>query len=142
MNENDMSLEERVLAFQRLELPGQPIGMHMGTSYLVNDLWKEVQHLDAERKNKEADEIRLRQMLAYCYAGSDLYSDDGELQDNRQIPHIDFRRDSVETIQEKVTAQRDRAQAVVRIMERGLGIFNWRTRHDQVIKEARENSNG
>lgn len=43
-------LKERVQQFQRLELPGQPWIMHMGTSisHLVNDLWREVQKLEAE----------------------------------------------------------------------------------------------
>lgn len=31
-------LKARVLQFDMLELPGQPMGMHMGTSYLVHDL--------------------------------------------------------------------------------------------------------
>jgi hypothetical protein len=38
-------LEKRVRQFHCLELPGQPQGMHMGTSYLVGDLWSEVQRL-------------------------------------------------------------------------------------------------
>lgn len=38
-------LEARVNQFKTMSLPGQPMGMHMGTSYLVNDLWREVQHL-------------------------------------------------------------------------------------------------
>lgn len=38
-------LQNRVEKFQALELPGQPMGMHMGTLYLVNDLWLEVQRL-------------------------------------------------------------------------------------------------
>ena len=38
-------LEERVYKFQTGELPGQPMSKHMGTSYLVNDLWKEVKRL-------------------------------------------------------------------------------------------------
>lgn len=38
-------LKERVEKFNRLELPGQMPMMHMGTSYLVNDLWREVQRL-------------------------------------------------------------------------------------------------
>lgn len=38
-------LQERVEKFQAMELPGQPIGMHMGTMYLVNDLWREVRRL-------------------------------------------------------------------------------------------------
>ncbi|MCY0146158.1 hypothetical protein OEG84_24955 [Hoeflea sp. G2-23] len=40
-------LKDRVLKFQMLELPGQPMMMHMGTSYLVQDLWREVQSLRA-----------------------------------------------------------------------------------------------
>ena len=38
-------LEERVYKFNSLSLPGQPMGTHMGTSYLVNDLWREVKRL-------------------------------------------------------------------------------------------------
>lgn len=38
-------LKERVDQFNALELPGQPKMMHMGTSYLVNDLWREVESL-------------------------------------------------------------------------------------------------
>ena len=40
-------LRERVQQFHRMELPGQPIGMHMGTFYLVDDLWKEIERLRA-----------------------------------------------------------------------------------------------
>lgn len=39
------SLEERVKLFNSLSLPGQPMMMHMGTSYLVKDLWDEVERL-------------------------------------------------------------------------------------------------
>lgn len=38
-------LKDRVQKFQAMELPGQPMGMHMGTMYLVNDLWREVRRL-------------------------------------------------------------------------------------------------
>lgn len=38
-------LKSRVDQFHRLQLPGQPLMMHMGTSYLVNDLWKEIEKL-------------------------------------------------------------------------------------------------
>jgi len=49
------NLEERVHKFNALQLPGQPIGMHMGTSYLVNDLWREVKRLrDGFREIKKA----------------------------------------------------------------------------------------
>ena len=48
MTEEKKSLEERVTAFNMMELPGQPRFMHMGTSYLVNDLWQEIQRLQRE----------------------------------------------------------------------------------------------
>ena len=38
-------LETRVRQFERLELPGQLPAMHMGTAYLVSDLWKEIERL-------------------------------------------------------------------------------------------------
>jgi len=52
MNYDD--LKERVLQFNMLELPGQPMMMHMGTAYLVGDLWKEVQDLRERVKELEA----------------------------------------------------------------------------------------
>jgi hypothetical protein len=39
------SLQERVNLFNQMALPGQPLGMHMGTSYLVNDLMREIAEL-------------------------------------------------------------------------------------------------
>ena len=39
------TLAERVQKFQCMELPGQPMMMHMGTSYLVGDLWRSHQEL-------------------------------------------------------------------------------------------------
>lgn len=41
-------LDERVFQFNSLELPGQPMGMHMGTSYLISDLWATVQRLKSD----------------------------------------------------------------------------------------------
>jgi len=38
-------LKNRVTKFHCLQLPGQPRSMHMGTAYLIEDLWKEVQKL-------------------------------------------------------------------------------------------------
>jgi hypothetical protein len=38
-------LRERVAKFNLMELPGQPMGMHMGTSHLVNDLMRAVEAL-------------------------------------------------------------------------------------------------
>ena len=38
-------LRDRVNKFSAMELPGQPMGMHMGTMYLVNDLMRAVEEL-------------------------------------------------------------------------------------------------
>nr|WP_319250477.1 hypothetical protein [uncultured Celeribacter sp.] len=62
---DDMTLKERVDAFALMELPGQPRMMHMGTSYLVNDLWREIQRLNAAlsmtREGVEVDEAKRQQ---------------------------------------------------------------------------------
>lgn len=41
-------LKRRVQDFNLMELLGQPRIMHMGTSYLVNDLWKRIAKLEAQ----------------------------------------------------------------------------------------------
>lgn len=50
MTEKKDDLETRYHQFMALELPGQPMMMHMGTSRLVHDLWKEVESLRAQLK--------------------------------------------------------------------------------------------
>lgn len=47
MSDEKPSLEQRIRQFEMLELPGQPRGMHMGTAYLVQDLWREIERLRA-----------------------------------------------------------------------------------------------
>jgi len=59
-----------------------------------------------ERLRRENAELRA--MLAISYGGAGVYTDDGELQDCREHPFIDFRRDSLPQIAEKMT-QRARA---------------------------------
>ena len=51
------------------------------------------------------ENVLLRKMLAFSYAGKHLYGDDGELQDNRfgLDLMIDFRRDSAVEIDRKIT---------------------------------------
>ena len=51
------------------------------------------------------ENARLRTMIAFCHTGSDLYADDGELQDNRTQPFIDFKRDPVSVIEGKLAAR-------------------------------------
>ncbi len=48
------------------------------------------------------EERRLRELLAKCYSGLSLYTDDGELQDNRDYPLIDFLRDPANVIEAKM----------------------------------------
>ena len=52
-NEKIDKLKERVDKFNSLQLPGQGLSMHMGTYYLVNDLWRELQKCIKEQKEKE-----------------------------------------------------------------------------------------
>ncbi|WP_088146977.1 hypothetical protein [Achromobacter denitrificans] len=53
-----------------------------------------------------ADERRLRRMLCAQYAGALAYMDDGEAQDARAMPVIDFLRDSLDEIERKMRERR------------------------------------
>jgi hypothetical protein len=53
-------VRERVRKFQALELPGQPMGMHMGTAYLVQDL----DRLAAAIPSMLEEMVRLRDLEA------------------------------------------------------------------------------
>ena len=63
-------------------------------------------HVEAQ----EAEIEQLREMLARMYAGSDLYCDDGELQDARADPFIDFKRDSVADIRCAMVERNERKE--------------------------------
>ena len=54
--------------------------------------------LDEARRDAEL----LRSLLAMRAAGALLYDDDGELQDNTQMPYIDFKRDAPGEIHRKL----------------------------------------
>lgn len=49
------SLDERVHQFKCLSLPGQPMSMHMGTSYLVSDL-----HAELKRVREQYDDLLMQ----------------------------------------------------------------------------------
>lgn len=53
------------------------------------------------RKLIEENQI-LRRMLAFSVVGSNLYHDDGELQDNSEFPWIDWKRDEIGVIRQKL----------------------------------------
>ena len=41
-------------------------------------------------------------MLAWSYSGHHLYCDDGELQDSQEHPFIDFKRDTIAELKDKM----------------------------------------
>ena len=49
----DEDLKERVDQFRTMSLPGQSMGMHMGTAYLVADLWTTIESKNAMLEAKE-----------------------------------------------------------------------------------------
>lgn len=68
-----------------------------------------------ERLRVQADEENkvLRRLLAVRVAGALLYHDDGELQDATAVPHIDFKRESPESIEAKLIERGRRAFAAM-----------------------------
>ncbi len=56
-NDQKEKLGERVRQFYMLELDGQPKFMHMGTSYLVSDLWSAVLILSDELNTRKAAHV-------------------------------------------------------------------------------------
>jgi hypothetical protein len=61
-------LKERVDKFHALQLPGQPMMMHMGTSHLVSDLWQEIRRLRAQvaaHDSAERPDVKALEEIAY-----------------------------------------------------------------------------
>lgn len=65
-------LENRVEQFRCLELPGQPMAMHMGTSRLVSDLWNEVERLRAQLEQPAVPEGLLDLLCSVGHHGTDF----------------------------------------------------------------------
>lgn len=59
---DDKTLKDRVDDFHLMRLPGQSPMMHMGTSYLISDLWREIERLNAAlsmtREGVDPDEAK------------------------------------------------------------------------------------
>jgi hypothetical protein len=55
------------------------------------------------KKHPLIENFALRELLARQYSGYYLYADDGQLQDNRVRPYIDFLKDTPSEIEEKMT---------------------------------------
>lgn len=86
--------------------PAQAEGAADSRESLSADLEKVQTELD----EKTTSERTLRRLLAFAYSGSNLYGDDGELQDSR-LPMIDYVRDSVAEIERKITERGNRQLA-------------------------------
>ena len=61
------SLEGRVNAFNRLELPCQPKFVHIGTSHLIRDLWSEVQRLRFLNDNNRGFATHKKEQAAHAF---------------------------------------------------------------------------
>lgn len=55
MDKTLTELEIKINKFKLLQLPGQPLSMHLGTLYLVNDLWTELKKRAGENVGVNAD---------------------------------------------------------------------------------------
>lgn len=66
---------------------------------------------DAEITRLKEELGGARELIAWACAGTTLYADDGELQDNSQKPFIDFRRDTIEEIKHKIQVRGNTAYA-------------------------------
>lgn len=62
----------------------------------------EIERLERELAEAKAETVELRTLLAVRVSGSALYHDDGELQDNSVRPFIDWKRDTITTIKQKL----------------------------------------
>lgn len=67
----------------------------------------------AELRRLDAENKALRLMLCTAYSGALAYMDDGEMQDSRYHPSIDFKRDAPDEISAKF-ARRAAAQAAAK----------------------------
>lgn len=68
-------------------------------------------HLGECRASETSGDVALRRLLAIAYSGPNLYRDDGEFQDGSSVPVIDFLRDPVHIIENKMQERGLRAIA-------------------------------
>lgn len=93
--------------------PEASSAMHGSVTPITDAAWESYNrgacglHFIAHKMRQlEADQQTLRRLLAFLYAGgAGLYRDDGELQDNRAHPLIDFKRDTPGAIERKMEAR-------------------------------------
>lgn len=78
-------LREQVTLFDQLKLPGQPAGIHMGTSYLVHDLLRALEEerretltLERALSNRGASFARVRKAMRYLVTAAAAIMTDHE----------------------------------------------------------------
>lgn len=93
------------------------------------------------------EEKTLRKLLAFAYSGINLYGDDGELQDGAELPIIDYVRDTVKQIEQKIEQR-----AINKLIKAGVykkvepvvllptqvaaAIESWKLIYDEAVKYA------
>ena len=75
--------------------------VHTPEQLAAHDAATSKRYLEALRE-EQAENARLRRLLAISRGGVGLYTDDGELDDCSESPHIDYKRDPVEMIELKI----------------------------------------
>lgn len=70
--------------------------MELFQSFIAEHEFKEI------RPTVPREELRLRLLLAQAIGHPMMYMDDGEMQDNSELPGIDYLRDSADLIREKL----------------------------------------
>lgn len=81
--------------------------------WLVGDHGNPIKEAVATLRRLDAENKALRLMLCTAYSGALAYMDDGEMQDSRYHPSIDFKRDAPDEIASKF-ARRAAAQAAAK----------------------------
>ncbi|MGC4396030.1 hypothetical protein [Hydrogenophaga sp. T2] len=94
----------RMIAHRAKCFPGYPLGYHIPEVFAA--IGEEPPQPAAQPTQAEApSEREIRRMLCVAYAGASAYMDDGEAQDNRAHPSIDFLRDTPDVIRQKMMAR-------------------------------------
>lgn len=112
----------RVEAYRCFELPGQPMATHMGTSYLINDLAKAVEALEAERDDLRSQVDSLNVGFNNCQKERNAFRDErnrlNQLWGDAQALHGN--RVAIETAEESLKDRMALAMEVDRLSAAGV----------------------
>jgi len=96
----------------KLDVPHAPEehNPHVNGIDLIIDEYFNMHHPEEQSSAVLAREVRtLRRLFGTVNSHGLLYTDDGEMSDSSQTPAIDYRRDSLATIQAKLKRRAERA---------------------------------